>query len=134
MRELVFLACVGAAAAAGAAQPGTRAAPLQCTAVPKAKDHMNEDRLCSAIAQALTARLGRRVTVVAAGKSLPQGDAFVVTVSHPRPNALTAGLRGRVNGRSVASGPLTIDVMDRTMRPSDVDKLAELLATALKNG
>ncbi|MFM5884678.1 MAG: hypothetical protein ACKOQ3_05005 [Novosphingobium sp.] len=137
MRILILFACTAlCAAAAGpaAARAPVPAVPLQCVIALKGKPAPTAADLCGAFARALSARTGRRIIVAAAGAALPPSDAVRLELGRPRGNALSAGLSGRIGGRKVLAGPLTIDVMDRALRQADVDKLAQTLAMSLKNG
>lgn len=119
---------LGSAHVGAAARPGN-SIPVVCKVQPQAKSPIRPLAACEAIRAAVATSLRRPAHLV---EAIPgQGDYLHFAVRSPRRNAIEIGARGRLGGRATAGGPLVLDVMDRQLVPSDVNRLAARVAETL---
>ncbi|MDE2411018.1 MAG: hypothetical protein KGM18_04490 [Sphingomonadales bacterium] len=127
------LALTGLAFAVAVAAQARRPAPvvLRCEVPDLAKSQLGARQICDRFV-VVFARVLQRPVVGAVSASGPSArDTLRVEITQPRRNAIEARLSGRYDGRTVARGPIAIDVMDRALAHQDVDRLAETLARLL---
>lgn len=98
---------------------------IVCDAQLPAKGRLDTAETCETVRSAVSASLHRPVKLV--GFVPPSGDLLRVTVRMARLNAIEMSVRGRLDGRRVSKGPLTLDVMDRALVRNDVSQLTARL-------
>lgn len=104
--------------------------PVVCTASLKAKGAVTGVAACEAVRRALAASL-RRPVHLAVGAASGPGDHLRVSVHVPRRDGVELRAAGRLRGRSAGFGPIGMDVMDRALTQSDVERLAVRMAESL---
>ena len=123
------ITCLGVATWSQAALGRVSSLPIVCDARIKPGLRLNNSGACEAIRAAMSAALRRPVHLTGA---LPRsGDHLRVGLRLPRQNALELSAQGRIGGRSVVYGPVAMDVVDRPLLQSDLDRLASRMAESL---
>lgn len=107
--------------------PAAAELPLICQASFKPKACLDPAAACEAVRRALAAASKRKVRLTGSSAAGPS-DHLAVSLSMPRANAVLIAAKGKLHGRTVAYGPVALDVMDRPIGQADVERLAKTMA------
>lgn len=134
MYKSVILASLAVPALCGPQALSARtptAVALVCEGNVGSKPRIETAAACDSFVRAFTTSLGRPVVLAMPAAAAKTQERINLTFRQPRRDAIEAVAKGRLRGRDVLAGPIAIEVMDRALRQSDVDNLAQRMARAL---
>lgn len=92
---------------------------------------MNDEGVCAVFQTKIDAALTRKTVVVNSVSEDEPADWIKIDVRFSKPGTATAMVVQRTAGKVIAHPEIAVDVMDKTMGPNDVDRLAATVAKVM---